>query len=93
MSGRRNSARYLLSVPPTGELIVAHDIILERRTDHELFAVSDAPQPRGQELTLELGASVSADSIHARVAECEPIVVDGNLRYRLRLVTAGDSRT
>ena len=84
MSGRRNSVRYQLSVPREGELIVAHDVILESRTDHEILVLSDAPQPRGQELTLELGTAVSVDGIHARVVECEPIVVDGSLRYRLR---------
>jgi len=84
MSGRRNSVRYQLSVPREGELVVAHDIILESRTESEVLVLSDAPHPRGQELTLDLGAAVSVEGIRARVLGCEPIVVDGSLRYRLR---------
>jgi hypothetical protein len=92
MSGRRNSVRYQLLVPREGEFVVAHDIILERRTDGEVFALSDAPHPRGQELTLELGAAVSADGLRARVLECEPVVVDGSLRYRLRFSTGDGTK-
>jgi len=92
MSGRRNSVRYQLLVPREGEFVVAHDIILERRTDGEVFALSDAPHPRGQELRLELGAAVSANGLHARVLECEPIVVDGSLRYRLRFATGDGTK-
>lgn len=84
MSGRRNSVRYQLSVPREGQLVLAHDVIVESRTEDEMLVLSDAPHPRGQELTLELGAAVSVDGIHVRVTDCEPIVVDGSLRYRLR---------
>jgi hypothetical protein len=84
MSGRRNSTRYQLSVPREGELVLAHDVIVESRTEDEVLVLSDAPHPRGQELTLELGTAVSEDGIHAQVVECEPVVVDGSLRYRLR---------
>ena len=84
MSGRRNSVRYQLTVPREGELVVAHDVIFESRTEDEILVLSDSPHPRGQELTLEFGAGVSVDGIRARVLECETIVVDGRLRYRLR---------
>ena len=84
MSGRRNSVRYQLSVPREGELVVAHDVIVESRTEGEILVLSDAPHPRGQKLTLEFGATASADGVQARVLECEPIIVDGSLRYRLR---------
>jgi len=72
--------------------VVAHDIILESRTEGEILVLSDAPHPRGQELTLELGAAVSVEGIHARVLECEPIVVDGSLRYRLRFATGDGTK-
>jgi hypothetical protein len=93
MSGRRNNLRYLLSVPREGTLVVAHDIIVENRTDEELLVSSDEPYPRGQQLTIELGAGVAVDGIQARVLECEPMVVDGSLRYRLRVaIGAGIAR-
>jgi hypothetical protein len=84
MSGRRSSVRYLLSVPREGQLVLAHDIILESRSDRELLALSDAPQARGQELTLEIGAAANGDAIPARVVDCEPVIVNGGLRYRVR---------
>ena len=89
MSGRRNSVRYQLSVPRDGELVLAHDVIVESRTDDEVLVLSDAPHPRGQELSLELGSAASTDGIRARVMDCEPVVVDGNLRYRLRFAVGG----
>jgi hypothetical protein len=93
MSGRRNSIRYQLSVPRQGELVLAHDVILESRTDGEIFMLSDGPYPRGQELTIELGDGASADGIHGRVLQCEATVIDGSLRYRLRLeIDAGNKR-
>jgi hypothetical protein len=84
MTGRRKNARYICAVPQEGELQVVYDVVLERRTEREVFVWSDAPQPRGQELTLDLGPSVSSDSFSARVLECETVIVDGSLRYRLR---------
>ena len=89
MSGRRNSVRYQLSVPRDGELVLANDVIVESRTEDEVLVLSDAPYPRGQELSLELGAAVSMSGIVARVMDCEPIVVDGSLRYRLRFAIGG----
>lgn len=84
MSGRRNNARYQLSAPRDGELAIAQDIVVESRTDDEISVLTDAPQPRGQELTLELGAAVSVDGIQVRVLDCTPVVDGDTLRYRLR---------
>jgi hypothetical protein len=91
MTGRRRSIRYACAVPHEGELRVAYDVIVESRSEREVVAWSDAPQVRGQALTLELGLSEPADGVSARVVECEPIVVEGNLRYRLRFaIEAGE---
>ncbi len=76
----------MCAVPQEGELRVVYDVIVESRTERELLVWSDAPQPRGQELTLELEPGMAPGGIGARVAECETVVVDGSLRYRLRFV-------
>jgi hypothetical protein len=84
MSGRRNNARYQLSVPRDGELVITQDIVIESRTDDEICVLTETPQPRGQELTLELGAAVAAEGIEVSVLDCTPVVDGGTLRYRLR---------
>ena len=85
MSGRRNSVRYQLSAPRDSELMIAHDVVIESRTDHEVGVLIDTPQPRERELTLELGAAVAVNGIPVRVLDCTPVLVDGRLQYRLRL--------
>jgi hypothetical protein len=84
MTGRRKSARYACAVPQEGELRVVYDVVLESQTEREVRVLSDAPQPKGQELTLELGPDASSGSVNARVVECETVIVGGSLRYRLR---------
>lgn len=90
MTGRRKSVRYQCAVPHEGDLRVAYDVIVESRTESEVLVWSESPQVRGEELTLELGSTVS-EVIRVRVVECEPAVVDGNLRYRLRFAIGADA--
>ena len=89
MSGRRSEIRYRLSVPHDGELVITRDAAVESTTDTQICVLSDVPEARGQELTLELAAGAASTGFHVRVAECSAIVVAGSVRYRLRFAVNG----
>jgi hypothetical protein len=84
MSGRRSEIRYRLAVPRAGELVISRNADIERTTDSEIFALADAPEARGQELTFEVPAVGASALLEVRVADCSPIVFDGGVRFRLR---------
>ena len=85
MWGRRRDARYRLSVPFEGALSAFQDLRVERYDAGEVVALSDAPGGSGQELTLDLMDSGSRVTVQVRVMESTPVIVDGDVRYRLRL--------
>ena len=89
MQGRRRDARYRLSTPFEGTLLTFQDLTIERCLAGEMVALSDAPGDRGQALTLDLISSGPRETVHVRIVESTPVVVDGNMRHRLRLAIVG----
>jgi hypothetical protein len=78
-----------LAVPLEGGLSFFQDLMIERFNEAEVVALSDDPASSGQELTLDLMCSDSRTTVHVRVTESTPAIVDGHVSYRLRLAIIG----
>jgi hypothetical protein len=85
MRGRRRDERYRLSAPFEGALSLFQDVIVERCHVEEVVALSDAPGDSGEVMTLDLISSGPRESLQVRLVESAPVIVDGGVRYRLRL--------
>jgi hypothetical protein len=89
MSGRRRDARYRLSLPGDGVLRVVRDVVVERFEGRDVFAVGDAPEAVGMELTLEIVERGQDAGMRVRLKECTPVIVGGNVRYQLHFAIVG----
>jgi hypothetical protein len=89
MRARRRDPRYRLSKPVSGSFVSFQDVDIERRDEREVTALSDVPVRRGQKLRLDVIGSGRRSTVHVQVAEATPIIVDGCVRYRLRLEIVG----
>ena len=85
----RRDARYLLSRPWEGTLRIPGDVVVERHDEtlNELWVVSTSPAYRDEQLRLDL--SDPRRSLSVRVIESSPVLLDGIVRHRLRLVIVG----
>ena len=89
MPARRRDPRYQLSKPFEGTFLFFQEVDIERRDDREVSVLSDAPILSGQNIRLDVPGSGAPSAVHVQVAESTPIVVDGRMRYRLRLGILG----
>ena len=89
MQGRRRDTRYRLSTPFEATLLTFQDLTIERVLAGEMVALSDAPGNYGQDMTLDLISSGPRESVQVRIVESAPVVVEGGVRYRLRLAMVG----
>ena len=78
-----------MSVPFEGALSVFQDLIVERFGAGEVVALSDTPSRSDEEMTLDLISSGPPQSLQVRVIESSPVIVDGSVRFRLRLGIIG----
>ena len=85
----RRDARYLLSRPWEGTLRIPGDVVVERHDEtlNELWVVSTSPAHRDEQLRLDLADP--RRSLSVRVIESSPVLLDGIVRHRLRLVIVG----
>ena len=83
----RRDARYVLSRPWEGTLRIPGDVVVERHDEalNELWVVSTSPAHREEQLRLDL----SGQPLAVRVIESNPVLLDGVVRHRLRLVIVG----
>jgi hypothetical protein len=64
---------------------VLRDVVVNRSNSDELLAIAHSAGIAGEEMSLGLvGAGGSLD-LRVRVLESRPVIVDGNVRHRLRL--------
>lgn len=89
MDGRRRDMRYRLSKPVQGTFVCFQAIDIEARDEREFRVVSDTPLRRGERMRLELIAKKGRSIVSVRVADSVPTIVDGNVRYRVRLGIVG----
>ena len=93
MNGRRSHRRFAIASSAEAVLRVLRDVILERADGDEIAVISRDAGVVGEHQTLEIVGMDSRLTYGVRVVESRPVVVDGNVRHRLRLeelVTAVD---
>ena len=84
MRRRRRDPRYLLASPWEGTLRIPGEVVIERRDDErdELWVLSGVPAHREELLTLDVAGP---KTLTVRVVESRPVLIDGDVRHRLRL--------
>ncbi len=85
MLGRRRCSRTVQLIPWEASFCVLQDVIVERCVNDELWVVSRVPTSPGEVLTVAHLGSAPPLNVSARVTACEPVIVEGVLRHRLRL--------
>ncbi len=89
MPGRRREPRYRLSRPFDGSFRFFRAVDIERRDEGEVSALIDTPIPSGEQMRLDVVGSGSRSTVNVHVAESTAVIVDGEVRYRLRLGILG----
>ena len=90
MLGQRSDKRFLLTEPPDGVVCVYRDVIVERQGD-EWIAISREAAVTGETLVLDLLDVKGAfrGRFVVSVIESRPVIVDGDVRHRIRLYGTG----
>lgn len=83
MTRRRRETRFEVR-EVEGVLRVLRDVVVHRDAMNELVAISSEAGLPGELVTLHLG-TVADVPARVRVVDSRPIVVNGQLRHRLRL--------
>lgn len=86
MRGKRRDPRFALTIPWTGSLRVPDDVVVDRRSDTEMWVISASPAPADEVMTLDLSGSGAQAPMNVRVVESVPVLIDGVVRHGLRLV-------
>ena len=85
MSGRRSHPRFAVATPWDGTMRVLRDVVVNRSTGDELLAISHNAAIAGEEMSLGLVAAGASLDLRVRVLESRPVIIDGNVRHRIRL--------
>ena len=85
MRGKRRDPRFALTVPLEGSLRVPDDVIVERRSESEVWVVTAHPARVDEVMTLDIAGPESPVTVQVRVVESVPVMVDGVVRHGLRL--------
>jgi len=75
--------------PWFGAMRVSRDVSVHEATGQELAVVSATPGVIDEELTIELVSGEDTAHLRVRVVDSRPMVLDGAVRHRLRLLTLG----
>jgi hypothetical protein len=87
---RRRDKRFRLTAPASGALRVFPDVIVQQHDIDEWIGISRQPAEPGETMVLDVMQfdAVEGD-IHRRLPVCviesRPIIVDGDMRHRIRL--------
>ena len=86
MSGRRSHPRFAVAIPWNGAMRVLRDVVVDRTGRDELLAVSNVPAITGEDMSLDLVSSGRHLALKVKVLESRPVMVEGAVRHRIRLV-------
>ena len=92
MSGRRRDQRFAPGQPWDGALKVLRDVIVQEDPSGSLVAIGQSPAVIGEFMTLDLAGGGHVVTCKVRVQESRPVILDGNVRHRLRLEVLERSR-
>jgi hypothetical protein len=90
MADRRRDMRFKLIDRPEGTVTFFLDVVGEPQGKDEWIAVSREPAHAGETLMLDMvadgqGGCESRERIPAVVIDSRPVILDGDMRYRIRL--------
>jgi hypothetical protein len=85
MALRRRGFRYRFSTPLEGTIQTLHDVVIEHAGERELVAIGDTAVRKGTDLVLEESGNPDRPRCRVTVVDSVPLIVDGDVRYRLRL--------
>lgn len=91
MSGRRNHPRVVVVPAAEGRLRLRRDVVVQRVEGVEVLAISREPESVGEILAVEMQQGHKIERLYCRVVESRPLIVDGNVRHRLRLQAVGET--
>lgn len=85
MTLRRRGFRYRFSTPLEGTIQTLHDVVIEHADEREVVAIGETSVRRGTDLVLEESGNPERTRCRVTVVDSVPLIVDGDVRYRLRL--------
>jgi hypothetical protein len=68
---------------------VFYDVIVKWHAENEWIAVSREPAFAGETLLLDVDDGEQRNQFMAHVIESSPVIVDGDMKHRIRLQDAG----
>jgi len=92
MAGRRRHERFAPAQPWDGALKVLRDVIVQEDPAGGLIAIGQAPGIIGEQMTLDVSGAGHVVTLKVRVQESRPVILDGNVRHRVRLEVLERSR-
>ncbi len=84
MTGRRSRARITF-LNSDGMLRISRDVVIKKAAENEFVALSSEPSGPGDVLTITFSAEDRRQTDRVRVIGRRPVVMDGVLKYELRL--------
>jgi hypothetical protein len=90
MAGRRRTTRFMLDTPVDATLCVHHPVVVDSFAGEEMWITSEFPAARHELYAFSRVGSNPTSNFRLRVEECEPVVVNGSVRHRVRLTSALD---
>jgi len=90
MSGRRSHPRVAVSPAAQGSLRLLRELLVQQVEEGEVVAISRQPGTIGEVLEFELSRGSEMDRLECHVIASAPLIVDGTLKYCLRLKAVAD---
>lgn len=85
MRGRRRDERFRFSKPADAGLRVFSDVIVKWNADDEWIALGREAAVTGETLVLDVDDGEQRNRFTVCVIESCPVIVDGDMRHRIRL--------
>jgi hypothetical protein len=85
MLGRRSYVRFKVTPASEGVLRILREVDVQWTKDDEWIAISREAGAVGEFLALDLGVGELPLRYPVRVIESRPVIVEGSVRYQLRL--------
>lgn len=85
MFGRRGYQRQVVPDGTRGVMRVLRDVVVQPTNQDEWLAVSREAGVVGEVLTLDRNERHCGSHLRVRVAESQPVIVNGSVRHRMRL--------
>ena len=86
MTDRRRDTRFSVQLGWEGQLRTLEDVVVESHTTDSVWVITRTPAIPGERFMLHLTDSGPPVLLGVRVAESQPIMVEGMIRNRVHLV-------